>query len=118
VRSAIGGNAEIEGMYSYADRQVEDEGYLYKYGINYARHRFASILYVRALGGVQAIGFTYTKKPARDAWCLMNARFEYPLNGHTLIFLTLDNLFNSEYQEIEGIPQPKRSAECGLRLRW
>ncbi len=118
ARRSIGGAAEIEASYEYSDRRLKDRGYLYKYGMNYARHRFAGILYLRALRGVQAVGLTYTKKPARDGWVVMNARFEYPVNSRVFVFLTLENIFNTEYQEIEGIPQPARSAECGVKLRW
>lgn len=77
---------------------------------------------VEALGnlpfGAQRIGLTYKKKPKRDGWFLLNPYFAYNLNKNSQVFLEVTNLLNVEYQEIEGIPQPGRWADVGLKFVW
>ncbi|MFH1414254.1 MAG: TonB-dependent receptor, partial [Candidatus Omnitrophota bacterium] len=63
-------------------------------------------------------GLTYKKKPSRDGWLLVSTRLAYDFNKNFQIFLKGTNLFNVEYQEIEGIPQPGRNLEAGLRFSW
>jgi outer membrane receptor protein involved in Fe transport len=75
-------------------------------------------LYFKLPFGVQTIGFTYKKKPLRDGWFILNTGFSYNLNKNSQIFFKITNLLNVEYQEIEGIPQPGRWIESGLRFEW
>ncbi|MDD5254873.1 MAG: TonB-dependent receptor, partial [Candidatus Omnitrophica bacterium] len=117
ARQELRDTVSLEETYTFAQRNLEDDGYLYKYGVNYARHQGAVRVIVRALGGAQAIGIRYKKKPARDGWVLLDAKFEYPF-GKAAVFLSFENLLGTEYQEIEGVAEPARYAECGMRFTW
>jgi outer membrane receptor protein involved in Fe transport len=48
----------------------------------------------------------------------MNAGLNYNLNKNSKIFLNTTNLLNVEYQDIEGIAQPGRYVEAGVRFSW
>jgi iron complex outermembrane receptor protein len=107
-----------DSNYTYIDKRINDKGYLYKYGPNYIRHLINSTLIINLPFGTQGITFTYKKKPRRDGWFLLNSRISYNLNKDSQVFLEAANLLNVEYQEIEGIPQPGRWLEAGIRFQW
>ena len=118
LRLQINKNLNLDCNYTYINKRIDDEGYLYKYGLNYIRHLINTTLSLHLPFGVQTIGMTYKKKPVRDGWFLLNTRLGYNLNKNSQIFLNITNLLNIEYQEIEGIPQPGRWIEAGLGLKW
>lgn len=109
----------LDLFYTYVDRKIETKQYNYKYGLNYTRHKFFcnfDFLYKRCR---YFLGISYYKKPHRDGWLLSDLNFIYKTPKENMeIFFKISNLFNTEYQEIEGIPSPKRVLNLGLRLRW
>jgi iron complex outermembrane receptor protein len=107
-----------DSNYTYIDKRINDSGCLYKYGPNYIRHLINTRLFFNLPFGLQSIGLTYKKKPNRDGWLLFDTYFNYRINQHSQIFLDISNIFNVEYQEIEGIPQPGRWAMAGIRIDW
>ncbi|MBP7215868.1 MAG: TonB-dependent receptor [Candidatus Omnitrophica bacterium] len=104
--------------YTLTDKQIEEQGLLYKYGPNYAEHLLNMMFDLRLPFGVQTFGFSFKKKPNRRGWWLLSSRLSYDLNKHAQLFLDVTNLLNVEYQEIEGIPQPGRWLEAGMRVEW
>ncbi len=108
----------IDANYSYANKSIDSQGYLYKYGPNYARHLANLVLNFSLPFGRQEIGLNYKKRPGRNGWLLVNAGFNYNLGRGSKIFLSLENIMNTEYQDITGIPQPGRYIEAGLRMQW
>ena len=118
LRWGINQNLTLDSNYTYINKRIDDQGYLYKYGPNYIKHLINTTLNFTLPFGIQSIGFTYKKKPVRDGWFLLNTHFSYKLNKNSHLFLNTTNLLNEEYQEIEGIPQPGRWVEAGLRIEW
>jgi len=108
----------LDSNYSYINKRIDDRGYLYKYGPNYIKHLINNTLIFNLPFGIQTIGLTHKKKPSRRGWFLLNTRLSYNLKRNSQVFLEASNLLNVEYQEIEGIPQPGRWIEAGLRLEW
>ena len=91
---------------------------LYKYGQNYIKHLVNTNCIFSLPFGIQTIGFSYKKKPIRRGWFLLNTHLSYQVKPKFQVFFNVTNLLNVEYQEIEGIPQPGRWVEAGLRLEW
>ena len=108
----------LDANYTYTDKNINNQGYLYKYGPNYAQHLVNTIFNFNLPFGRQEIGFSYKKRPGRNGWLLMNAGLNYDLNKNSKIFLNSTNILNVEYQDIAGIPQPGRYVEAGFRLEW
>ena len=108
----------LDANYAYTDKSIDNQGYLYKYGPNYARHLVNTIFNLHLPCGRQEIGFQYKQRPGRRGWLLMNAGLNYDLNKNSKIFLNSTNILNVEYQDIAGIPQPGRYIEAGFRLEW
>ncbi len=118
LRLKLNQNLTIDSNYTYIDKCAKGSGYLYKYGPNYIKHLFNNTFSFNLPLGIQSIGFTYKRKPHRDGWFLLNTSFSCRLNKASQVFLEISNLLNVEYQEIEGIPQPGRWVEAGLRITW
>jgi len=108
----------LDANYAYTDKSIDNQGYQYKYGPNYAQHLVNTVFNFHLPFGQQEIGFTYKKRPSRNGWLLMNAGLNYNVNKSSKIFLNLTNILNVEYQDIAGIPCPSRYMEAGFRLEW
>jgi iron complex outermembrane receptor protein len=117
-RLRMSGHLNLEGNYTYIDKYIESKDFISKYGPNYAKHLVNSAFNLAFPFGTQSISFTYKKKPNRAGWFLLDAHLAYKINKHSKVFLNATNLLNVGYQEIEGIPQPGRWVEGGLRLEW
>ncbi len=114
----INKDISLNSNYTYINKRINEEGFLYKYGPNYIKHLFNSVFSFNLPFGIQSVGFTYKKKPRRDGWLLLNTYLSYNLNKNLQAFLNITNSLNVEYQEIKGIPQPGRWMEAGVRLEW
>jgi outer membrane receptor protein involved in Fe transport len=108
----------LRANYAYINRRKNDDGYIYKYGENYARHLTSLISIFKLDFGTQELGLTYKKTPSRRGWLLFHAKLNYNLNKHSKFFISATNIFNVEYQEIAGIPSCGRWVEGGLRVEW
>jgi outer membrane receptor protein involved in Fe transport len=108
----------LDANYTYTDKAIDNQGYLYKYGPNYARHLVNAVFSFDLPFGSQEIGLNFKKRPGRAGWFLLNAGLSYNLNKNSKIFLSSTNILNVEYQDIAGIPQSGRYIQAGLRLSW
>lgn len=108
---------QVLSNYTYTNKR-QDKIYLYKYGLNFACHLAEMSVVFDLPFGRQSVGLVYKKKPGRNGWLLFDSQFSYNLNKNWRAFVDLSNIFNSEYQEIAGIPQPGREIEAGVRLEW
>jgi iron complex outermembrane receptor protein len=108
----------LDAHYTYTEKVIDNQGYLYKYGPNYARHLVNTVFNLDLPFGRQEIGFNYKKRPGRRGWLLLDAGLSYNLNKNSKIFLSSKNLLNVEYQDIAGIPQSGRYLQAGLRFDW
>ncbi|MFA5355889.1 MAG: TonB-dependent receptor [Candidatus Omnitrophota bacterium] len=118
LRFRINPVISVDSNYSFINKRVDDQGYLYKYGPNYIKHLVNNAVIFKFPFGVQSIGVTYKKRPSRRGWLLLSSRLSYGFLKNSQIFLEATNILNVEYQEIEGIPQPGRWIEAGVRLEW
>jgi iron complex outermembrane receptor protein len=118
LKLKINQNLSLDSNYTYIDKRINDQGYLYKYGPNYIRHLINTNCIFNLPFGIQTIGFSYKKKPVRRGWFLLNTHLSYQIKPKFQLFFNVTNLLNVEYQEIEGIPQPGRWVEVGLKLEW
>ncbi|MCX5699283.1 MAG: TonB-dependent receptor [Candidatus Omnitrophica bacterium] len=118
LRKKINRVLSLDANYTYTDKSIDNQGYLYKYGPNYAQHLINTVFNLQLPFGQQEIGFNYKKRPGRRGWWLMNFGLNYNLTQNAKVFLNSTNFLNVEYQDIEGIPQAGRYVEAGLRLEW
>ena len=106
----------LDANYAYTDKSIDNQGYFYKYGPNYAQHLVNTVFSLSLPFGQQEIGFNYKKRPSRRGWLLLNAGLSYNLNKNSKLFLSSTNILNVNYQDIAGIPQAGRYIQVGLRL--
>lgn len=111
-------NLKFDSNYTFINKHIYAGGYLYKYGPNYIKHLLNMLLSFNSSVGTESLGLSYKKKPNRRGWLLLDTHLSYKVKKNALVFLNVTNLLNVEYQEIEGIPQPKRWVEAGFRIEW
>ncbi|MCM8791685.1 MAG: TonB-dependent receptor [Candidatus Omnitrophica bacterium] len=109
----------LDLFYTYIDKKIKTKQYNYKYGLNYNRHRFFFVLDFSFKRYNHFIGFSYNKPPQRDGWFILDTNFIYrPKKENMEFFFDVSNLLNVEYQNISGIPSPKRNFQLGIRFYW
>jgi len=118
LKLKINDRLKLDANYTYINKYIRTQDLIYKYGPNYIRHLFNAVFTLNLPFGDESLGFTYKQKPNRRGWFLLNAALSKDLNKNSRIFLKITNLLNVEYQEIEGIAQPGRWVEAGLRFDW
>ncbi len=118
IKAESGASASFSLRYAYNNKEVEGQGILYKYGHNYCRHLVNTCAEAKLPFGPQQLEFIYKKRPSRRGWLLVNTSFNWEAAKNLRFFLVVSNLLNVEYRDIEGIPQPGRSVEAGVRLEW
>lgn len=116
----INSKTKLGLRYAYANKRFDDQGYLFKYGPNYTRHLAGANFHKEIDNFTYAASLTYKKKPGRDGWVIADVSTDYLLkkNPDLKLYFAVSNIFNVEYQEIEGVPQPGIWPEAGLRLEW
>ncbi len=118
LRLALTRNTILDTNYNFINRHIDGQGYIYKYGSKHTQHILNTVFNFNLPCGRQTVGLTYKKKRSRHGWVLLNSYFSYNINKISQIFIRVTNLFNVEYQEIDGIPQPGRWSEIGMRFKW
>ncbi len=108
----------MDAGYFYANKRLKDNGKIYKYGLSHLKHMATLGLDSRFSFGRNRFELIVKKKPGRRAWALANDKFSYELTGNIELFFEVYNLFNVEYQEIEGIPEQKRMFKFGTKFTW
>ncbi len=104
--------------YAYTLRVDREPGIIYKYGPGYTRHLSNAVVDLLLPFGTQTFAVKYTKKPSRDPWIIFDMILRRRLNARASLFCSVSNLFNSEYQDIEGVPRPGRWIEAGCEVKW
>jgi len=117
-RAALSEICALSWDYAYAVRMKHEPGIIYKYGPGYTRHLSNALLDLVLPSGTQTFALKYTKKPGRDPWITADVILRRRLNKQATLFCSVSNLFNSEYQDIEGVPRPGRWIEAGCEVIW
>jgi iron complex outermembrane receptor protein len=110
---------DIAANYSFVNKQREDNGIIYKYGSNYTKHHINTDIAYATAFGTPSLGIDFKKQTnGRDPWTLIDLGYTITFKKTTTVFARITNVCNSEYQEIEGISQPGRYSEAGVRIDW
>lgn len=108
----------LDLRYRYANKDPKDNGVIYKYGLNYAKH-FIDLGFDYDLGRFHnRCDVVVKKKPLRDEWIVVNDRITFDLREGVEIFGEAYNLFNVEYQDVDGVPQTTRLFKIGVKFNW
>ncbi|RKY30018.1 MAG: hypothetical protein DRP74_07800 [Candidatus Omnitrophota bacterium] len=118
LKFSLDSNFSWDVYYTYINKRIIGQDYLYKYGPSYMRHLVSNRFQLDLPFGRQVITAIYKKRPARRGWFLLDTYFNCRVHKNAQLFLNITNILNVEYQEIEGIPQPGRWIEAGFRLEW
>lgn len=110
--------SELNFKYTFVNRRLKDKaGYLPKYGPISLKHYLNIGFDFDLFGSKETITFIFKKRPTRSGWLLNDLRISKKINDFDL-FLNIDNIFNVEYQDIEGIPCAGRIIQAGVKVQW
>lgn len=114
-----GTRLRLDARYIYTHKKLDDDGLIYKYGLNYLNHLVVLGIDTPLRFGVKnRAEIVLKKEPYRRAWSQVNDRLSWSPKKDWEIFCEVENLFNAEYQNIEGIPEPGRIAKFGAKYNW
>jgi vitamin B12 transporter len=108
----------LDLRYVYANKRLKDSGAILKYGPSFMRHMVDLGMDNELPFGHNRVDLVTKKKPDRCGWVLVNDRFSYAAAKSLELFVEVNNLFNVKYEEIVGIPEPRRLWKIGSTFRW
>ena len=111
-------SASFDIRYIYNNKRRNNNGQIFKYGINYLKHMIDFGIDNKFSIGENRVDFIMKKKPGRRDWVLVNDRVSFDVKKDVELFAEVYNLFNAEFQEIEGIPEQGRLFKAGVKLSW
>ncbi|MFA5162373.1 MAG: TonB-dependent receptor [Elusimicrobiales bacterium] len=100
-------------QYSWTDSTRHSDLYS-KYALAYGYSQMAASGRRSILGINCLLAAIYRKREGMDNYFLLNAKLSKNLRGGAEVFLEGNNLLNTGYQEISGIPMPGRWINAGL----
>ena len=115
----------IRGEYGFLTQNRKETGYQYKYSNDFPRHRLTLTFwgkpvkffsYYLALDS-PVVDLTQGKKNEDFRQVLINAAISYNAKMFTFSIEGKD-LTNSQYQDIIGVPRPRRYLGASLELKW
>lgn len=107
-----------EMRYLYTNKKLKDNGLIYKYGFSYLQHMIDLGLEHRFGAWRNRADILMKKKPQRRAWAIVSDKLSVDVARRWRVFVEVYNLFNAEFQDIEGIPEQGRTVNLGVTLNW
>lgn len=104
--------------YAYTNKDLHDKGLIYKYGFSYLQHMIDLGLEQRFGAWRNRTDVLMKKKPLRRAWVVVSDKVSVDIARRWQVFFEVYNLFNAEFQDIEGIPEQGRTVNLGATLNW
>ena len=115
----------VRGEYGFLTQERKETGFQYKYSNDFPSHRLTLACWGKPLKMFSyylaldspVIDLTQGKKNEDFRQVLINAALSYTAE---MITLSLEgkNLTNSRYQDITGVPRPRRYLDASLEFKW
>lgn len=105
--------------YQYVYSALEGlQGMQARYALTHPRHKASLLLRSDALASTPlSIAAVYARPFAQgDAWTTVDVRIRHALSRVLEIDVTVENIFDTRYEEIPGIPMPGRWITAGLHI--
>ena len=94
------------------------KNYISKYGLNYAKEQLSFYIQTPLFWGIEnslSIVYKYRKN---KSFTITSIYFEKNIYKGAGIFLSVENLFNEQYEEILGVLQPPRRIYAGINFNF
>jgi vitamin B12 transporter len=110
---------KIKTGYSYIDLDIKKtEHYISKYALNRPGQKVFTQLDIILPAGRQSINLMYKNKKNYNSYFLLGCHLRYDLGKHAGLLLTVENIFNSKYWDIEGNTLPGRQILAGVKAEF
>ena len=110
--------ASFDIRYIFNNKRRNNNGQIFKYGLSHLKHMIDLGIDNKFSSGRNRVDLIMKKKPNRRDWVLVNDRVSFDVKKDVELFAEVYNLFNVEFQEIEGIPEQGRLFKAGVKFSW
>jgi iron complex outermembrane receptor protein len=105
--------------YSYIDTDVTREGnYTSKYALHHPAHQVNGTLDITVPFGTQRVTILYKDRKLLRDYFLTDLHFSAMLKEGVKLYLDVLNVFDEDYEEIQGVPMPGSSFRIGLKTEF
>ena len=109
----------LKGSYTYIDSDIKkDRDYISKYAFNHPAHKVTADADIILPFGTQNITLLYKDRRRYSHYLIMGCSLSYQFLKCGSIFVNIDNIFNSAYEDIKDNRLPGRKIGAGLRIRF
>ncbi len=104
--------------YTYLNIDGENPYYASKYAFSYAKHKVCGIFVMEIKGFTVNWALSFLNPVDRKKYCVFNIKISKPVGNNLSIFLTVDNIFNTDYEPLKGINGEDRWCKWGITLHF
>lgn len=109
----------LRAGYVYLDSDIdEDIDYISKYALNHPDHKVTGEAEVILPFGTQNLKFLYKDRKNYTHYFIMGLGLNYKFVKESILFLNIDNIFNSTNEDIKDNPLPGRQIQVGVKVRF
>lgn len=109
----------LEAGYVYLDSDIKkDYDYISKYALNHPDHKVTGETEVILPFGTQNLKFLYKDRNNYTHYFIMGLGLNYKFTKESILFLNIDNIFNSTNEDIKDNPLPGRQIQVGVRMKF
>jgi iron complex outermembrane receptor protein len=112
---------DLSLAYLYMERDRKSSGFLSKYALDILKHKCAFNAGFIVWGVNFSWQLAYCQRYYGEGYFLADLYLARRINAGAVIwepFFRVDNLANTSYSEVGGVPQPRRWLRGGLRMEW
>lgn len=104
--------------YTYLELDKKNDFNYSKYLFNYLRHKATMMLDLNVFRNDLILAASFNKPLSKNAYFLCDLRLSRQITAKTKVFFDINNLFNTDYEELSGIKADGRWVKFGLMINF
>lgn len=109
----------IKAGYVYIDSDIEEGfNYISRYALNNPDHKVTTEADIILPFGTQSFRLLYKDRKGRSHYITVATTLSYEIAKGSSLFINVDNIFNSSYEDIENNTLPGREISAGARVKF
>ncbi len=104
--------------YTYLDIDKKNPCYASKYAFSYAKHKVNGIFAIEIKGFSINWAFSFLNPVDRKKYCVTDIKISRPLGNNISIFLTVNNILNTDYEPLKEVNGEGRWCKWGVTLHF
>lgn len=110
---------EMKAGYVYLDSDIEEDiDYISKYALNHPDHKITTEADFILPFGRQKVKLLYKDRKDYAHYFIMGLDLSYKFVKESILFIKIENIFNSANEDIKDTPLPGRQIQAGVRVKF